>query len=374
MNTRPALTGALALKLLIGFCCHAHLAFGVEEDGIIKIRLSYKIILSPKDHNRPRLNAQFGETVSDEIIRKAVDEMNALMASYWRGYRFELTEIQEVGSRNGSYPDPSHWFDIDFIEQDKQAKLLRQMEAAIEAFPELYAWREEAVNIYVNQATNGAKWKFRDSIVIGAYSVSAGWVQLHELGHYFDLRHTQGDRGVTLPGQSGEGYTNPGDDEIEDTVADLPSWSRNEIAKHNFSVKYEKLEAEQRESVDDVAENIMSYHFLKPVNASLRRLTEGQLDRWTYATLDVFRQKVCDGRTWFVDRQTPCNEGTSTYPYDSVQLAVASANDNGGDIILLRPGEYHETITINKPLTIRATRKGPASIGTPFVYAEISAE
>ncbi len=374
MNTKPAMTGALALKLLIGFFCQAHLAFGDEEDGVIKIRLSYKIILSPKDHNRPRLHTQYAEMVSDEIIREAVDEMNAVMASYWRGYRFELVEIREVGSYTGSYPDPSHWFDVDFIEQDKQAKLLRQMEAAIEAYPERYAWRENAVNIYINQATNGAKWKFRDSIVIGAHSVRAGWVQLHELGHYFDLRHTQGDLGVTMLGQTGEGYTSPGDDEIEDTIKDLPSWSRNEIAKHNFSVKYDKLDAEQTELVDDVAENIMSYHFLKPVGANLRRLTEGQLDRWTDATLNFYRRQVCDGRTWFVDRRTPCNEGTSNHPYDSVQLAAAAANDHGGDIILLRPGEYHETVTINKPLTIRATRRGPASIGTPFVYAEISAE
>jgi hypothetical protein len=211
-------------------------------------------------------------------------------------------------------------------------------------------------------------------IVVGVNSVSAGWVQLHEIGHYFDLRHTQGDLGVTLHGQCGEGYTTPGDDKVDDTIKDLPAWSRDEIAKYNFSVKYEKLNTEQKELVDEVAENVMSYHFLKPIKANLQRLTEGQLDRWTDTTLDFYRRKVRDGRTWFVDRQTAGNEGTSTYPYDSVNLAAAAANDNGGDIILLRPGEYHEAVTISKAVTLRATRKGPATIGAAITLTAMAAQ
>jgi len=364
----------MAFAFILEFLLTTSSAYSADEDGVIKIRLSYKIILNPKNLSRPRLNTQVGEKVRDEMIQEAVDEMNALMASYWRGYRFELDEIREIGALGGLDSDPSHWFDVDFIEADKQNKLMSRMEAAIKANPGQYAWREDAVNIFINQATGGAKWKCRDMIVVGPDSVSAGWVQLHEIGHYFDLRHTQGDLGVAVHGQSGEGYTTPGDDKVVDTLKDLPCWNRDEIAMNNFSIKYEKLDPEQKELVNEVAENIMSYHFLKPIKTNLQRLTEGQLDRWTDTTLDFYRRKVRDGRTWFVDRQTPGNEGTSAYPYDSVNLAVAAAYDNGGDIILLRPGEYHEAVTISKPVTLRATRKGPATIGVSFVLAEISAK
>ena len=374
MHTNLLKKSALALVLALGSLFHAPQAFCADEDGVIKIRLSYKIILNPKNYGRPRLKTRVGETVSDETIKKAVAEMNELMASYWRGYRFELIEIQEIGALGASYPNPSCWFDVDFIEQDKRSERMTQMAAAIKANAAPYAWREQAVNIYVNQATSGAKWKARDLIVVGANAAGMGWTQLHEIGHYFDLRHTQGGTGVSMRRHSGEGYTLPGHDNVDDTIKDLPGWSRDEIARQNFFLAYERLMPAQKNLVDDIAENIMSYHFAKPVRARLHRLTEGQLDRWTDTTLDFCRQPVCGGRTWFVDLHTSGNEGTSAYPYDSVNLAVAAANCNGGDIILLRPGNYLETVTINKPVTLRATRRGWASIGVASLLAAGSAE
>jgi hypothetical protein len=374
MKTKLLKIGRMGFAVIAALLFTASPAFSNEEDGLIKIRLSYKIIINPKNCARPNPTAQVGEIVTDEMIAKAVEEMNALLAATWRGYRFELKEIKEIGSRGDAAPKPGHWFDVDFIEEDKQNKLMNEMEAAIKANPTQYAWREDAINIYLNQNTSGAKWKCKDLIIVGARSASMGWVQLHEIGHYFGLRHTHGDLGVVQPGQSGAGYTTPGDDKVEDTIQDLPCWNRDGIAKHNFSAKYEQLEAAQKALVDDVAENLMSYHFLKPMKADLRRLTEGQMDRWADTAEDFYRKPVRDGRTWFVDRQTPGNEGTSTYPCDSVKLAAAAANDKGGDIIVLRPGEYHETLTISKPVTLRATRKGPATIGAPVALLAMSAE
>ena len=365
----------VGLAFILGALFTASLAGAAdEEDGVIKIRLSYKIIINPKNCARPNPTRQIGEELTDEMIADAVHEMNELLTASWRGYRFELHEIIEVGSLGGNYPDPSHWFDIDFVDDDKKNEIMSAMEKNIAAHSAKYAWRENAVNIYINQTTSGAKWKLRDLIVVGADSVSAGWVQLHEIGHYFDLRHTHGVYNADRPGKNGEGQKIPGDDKVDDTVKDLPNWDRNEIAQHNFSLTYDQLDPAQKALVDEVAENIMSYHFLKPIQAAPKRLTEGQMDRWTDTTLDFYRLKVRDGRTWFIDRKTPGPEGTSTYPYVSVNLAVKAANGNGGDIILLRPGVYDEAVTISKPVTLRATRKGPASIGTSIAPAEFSAE
>jgi hypothetical protein len=366
----------MTFGLILTFLCNVSLGYPAREDSVIKIRLSYKIILNPKNLARPNPSSQLGGSVTDAMIEEAVEEMNALLAAYWRGYRFEVYEIVEIGSLGGFAPDPGHWFDIDFVEVDKKHELVNEMINTLIQNPQPYAWRENAINIYINQATSGAKWrikKFKDVIVMGADSVSVGWLLLHEIGHYFDLRHTHGDLGISLPNQS-RSQKIPGDDKVDDTIKDLANWGRDDIAEYNFSGKYDQLQPGQKELVDEVMENIMSYHFLEPVKAVPKHLTEGQLDRWADTTLDFYRRKVRDGRTWFVDQKTPGNEGTSTYPYDSVNRAADAANDNGGDIILLRPGAYDETVTISKPVTIRATRQGPASIGTSVMPSEISPE
>ena len=48
---------------------------------------------------------------------------------------------------------------------------------------------------------------------------------------------------------------------------------------YNFFTDYCSLSLAEKRLVEDVAENIMSYHFLPPINANPSRLTEGQLDR-----------------------------------------------------------------------------------------------
>jgi hypothetical protein len=201
--------------------------------------------------------------------------------------------------------------------------------------------------------------------------VSAGWLLLHEIGHYFDLRHTHGDLGITLPNQSlGQ---NSGDDKVDDTIKDLAKWIAT-ILPHTISPANTSSfsPAKGAGGRDHGKHHVLS--FSEADCEHTETPDRGQLDRWADTTLDFYRQKVCDGRTRFVDRQTPGNEGTSTYPYDSVNRAVTAADSNGGDIILLRPGAYDEAVTISKPVTIRTTRKGPASIGTSIMPAESSEE
>ena len=46
-------------------------------------------------------------------------------------------------------------------------------------------------------------------------------------------------------------------------------------------------------------------------------------------------------------------------------VAHASAAPGDDEILLLRPGNYDEQITISTPCTLRATRQGPAVVGRP---------
>jgi hypothetical protein len=236
------------------------------------------------------------------------------------------------------------------------------MENMAKQNPELYAWRDNAINIYVNNGTKGGLWR-RDSIIIGSEVANSGMIHLHEICHYLNLYHTQGIQQGLHRTLVGTKFKIPGDDKVDDTIFDLPQWDRDDIAKYNFSRKYHKLDARQRQLVDNVAQNIMSFHYLEPIGAELNRLTEGQLDRLT-AALDehVNRVNIRDGRTWFVDLKSSAEVGTGRFAFKSLQPAIDKANPEGGDIIMLRPGDYVENITISKPVTLRATRKGPATI------------
>jgi hypothetical protein len=349
-----------AVAYLVGLL-YSSLASHAVADSVIKIRLSYKIILDPTDGQRPRpIWVLSDKIVTDDKIRNAVEEMNELIAPFWRGYRFELSEIVEIGPISDHHSTgPSQWFHTDFVKNDGRRALKNAFEKVARSNPVMYAWRENAVNIYINQGTTGGLCT-RNSIVIGACSARSGLVHLHEVCHYFDLRHTHGFSGH----KDNENYKVPGDDEVADTIADLPHWDKNGIAKHTFFMKYDELPGHQKEMVDNVAENIMSRHYAEPIQAELTRLTEGQLDRWTESIDEyVTRARVRDGRTWFVDQTSGAKVGTMRYPFASVNLAVEAANSDGGDIILLRPGQYGEAVTIQKPVTLRATRNGPASIG-----------
>jgi len=62
----------------------------------------------------------------------------------------------------------------------------------------------------------------------------------------------------------------------------------------------------------------------------------------------------------FPDGSSGC--GLFSGPHRTVGSGVSAANN--GDIVLIRPGTYNEPGTINKAVTLRATR-GPATIGLP---------
>jgi hypothetical protein len=331
------------------------------QDSVINIRLSYKVILNPNNGLRPSL-------ATDTTITRAVRGMNTLLKSYWRGYRMQLTEIVEVGGL-GDTNGPSRWYSIDLDDSTKNV-----MEHAAENDPANYAWRDNAINIYINQGQGGGICSFpppdpgsdEEIIIVGFIAVRDSSTHLHEIGHFFDLCHTQGCLcGPCSSTKTGTCYTTPGDDEIEDTLPDLPCWGLDQIAMNYFSKNYKDLDDGQKKQVDDVADNVMSYHHLAPLRNPLRRLTEGQLDHWTDAAVRYnSRIDVRDGRAIFVATNGGTiltSNGTSSSPF-ALNWATFVANQNGNDILIMRPGTYNTSITIKKPMTIRATRQGSVSI------------
>jgi hypothetical protein len=222
------------------------------------------------------------------------------------------------------------------------------------------------MNLYIVNGFCGGSCAFPQEgdniIVIGGCSTDDGPLQLHEMGHYFSLYHTQGSTCSNCG--SGPGQCNaPGDDEIADTLPDLECWDQDQIAlnwtsEENPPRNYDALSAGEKVTVDNVFFNLMSYHGNKD------RLTEQQLDRLT-DTANSSRRGVTSGRTWFVDVNRgffPPGDGSSILPFNSLGTGVAVANPNGGDVVLLRAGIYGEPQTITKSVTLRATRGGDVVI------------
>jgi len=185
--------------------------------------------------------------------------------------------------------------------------------------------------------------------------VDAPAIILHEVGHYFDLCHTQGCSCADCAGELGTACTSPGDDDVPDTLQDVQCWDLDDISLANFFVPLNSLPSQNQLSVVNVAYNLRSYHHLDPLRNELSRLTEGQLDRWT-GTLRVLpfgagdRLHVVDGATFIV-------------PADWSLLA-AHNTAGANDIVLIKPGVY--VLPANsiffRPATYRATRAGAATL------------
>ncbi len=335
----------------------------VYADEVISICVSYKIVLDPASGKRP--SGPSGR-VKDDDIDEAIGAMNAMLESYFRGFRMRrvdlITEIGGMGDTNG----PSKWYDTDFFDEDDGEKFKNQMEGEAQYNPGLYVWNDNAINIYITNGINGGICSFPGDniIIIGGSSANDGIVHLHEIGHFFDLCHTQGcDCGCCEPGETGACDTEPGDDKISDTLPDLACWSRNNISFFKFGAFYSDLTRIQQEIVDNVFLNLMSYRDSAcGFAASTTRLTELQLDQWT-DTVNKDRRYVADGRTYFVEAGGGL-DGSSKFPFGSIMAAVSAVSSAGGDVIMIKPGAYLETLAISKRVTLRATRQGSAVIGS----------
>ena len=327
-----------------------------QAQGVITVRLSYKIIRNPADGTLPV--KPDGNQVSDSDIDAAVAAMNALSAAYFRGFRFQrVGEIPYIGDKDDT-TGPSQYFNFDFQAGANNSATRDQMEAAAMSNPR-YAWNNDAINIYINQGTTGGFCSFPDEgrniIIVGAVSATSGNTQLHEVGHYFNLSHTHSD-------------------DLADTLNDNPSWNEDNIAQNAFSKNYNQLSAGQQQQVDSVILNLMSYHGTVGNQAPIYNLgqtqsvlTEQQLDRWTDAANGA-RRRVCDGTTVFAQTSNFYGSGSSGSPFGSVVVATqVAANRPGNNIVMLRPTTTSEAITINPPpgttVTLRVTRQGTATLG-----------
>ncbi len=274
----------LALLLLGSTAAHAQ---------VLRVRVSVKVVLDAAG-NRPTS----GYVYQDSQIEEQFADANAILRSSGADWRIELTEIVDA-------PGISKWFGpLD----ENDDNLIFKIEAAAEANNALYLWREDAINHYIVDFGNYAWCSLppTDDIILMStvfhpndpgrpydpldpndpvcpfpadVPFSMGDVWLHEIGHYFNLWHTQG-RGCGACG-TGSGVCNtvPGDDEVANTLPDLDCWNADDIAQNSFRKPYAELSEDQHRQVDVALHNVMSYHNCEIYADTEAFLTTGQLAR-----------------------------------------------------------------------------------------------
>jgi hypothetical protein len=337
----------------------------------IWINLSYKVILNPSDGTRPP-----GATgATDARLQQAISEMNALLDTFGRHYRMRLAHAPiEI---SGNYENgPGFWYAWNLF--DELGQIGKDFMESLAKEDANYAWRGNAINIYVNAGTPGGICSFpqedEEIIIIGAGGAANGAHHLHEIGHYFGLYHTQG-RACGCCGDGDGECDEPEDDQIDDTLPDLPCWDRNQISMNAFGVSFADASSIQKKLVDDTIGNVMSYHSNPCGNGVPRtQLTERQLDVWSDFA-NGSRRAVVSGATLFFDWRNDCRDpiGNSVsldFPDDCVLgpfpnlSPLASLPPEGGDrVAVIRPGNYPGPITITRAMTLVATRAGPVTLG-----------
>lgn len=347
---KTALSGFMALVIV----CTSSVA---RADGVIQIPVSVKIIADPDTGEGP-------PGVSSFDVVFAIDNVNARLAEYSRGYRLVLVDpVTLVGVQfETSRPYPGHYYSSSITSLPRP-----EMESDAVANPELWAWNFGAINIYINESANfqGLLCTHAESqiLVIDDFHANAQSAYLHMLGHYFGLCNTHGCGCNCDECDDGD----PQSDGIADTLPDRANWGQEHLSTFNFGTDYAQLTPAQQALVDGTNHNPMSYRIgglscILIGNTSTNYLTEGQLDRWADVA-STTRLGACDGRTFFVQAGAGGSQtGRSNAPFDRVAEGVAAAN-GGGDIVLIRNGNYPEMLTISAPVTLRAPRGQLVRIG-----------
>ncbi|MCI0747396.1 MAG: hypothetical protein L0Y58_18475 [Verrucomicrobia subdivision 3 bacterium] len=312
-------------------------------------RLSIKLIADHEGNVPP----EWVERAASEVARA-----NQVMHRSGRGHGFDLIELVTLTG-------VPQWHDT-FVDEIKRAAL----QDAARAQPGLYAYRENAINVYVVANQDRGMDPFPDAagdIILMSGRMRSGML-LHACGHFFNLRHTHEGQSFQYSDGSncGGGFSPcfcdrqfPGDaDGTTETAPDNQCYDSSDvIARAAYNLPFVELDAVRQERVENTRLNFMSYR------DNPDRITSDQLD-FMISDSNTRRRSVATGVTWFVS--TDGNDAGSGVRSNSRFQTVGRALSAAGprDMALFRAGTYTAPQTINQPVTFRASR-GDATLVRP---------
>jgi len=323
----PSLFAALLLLVL---------AMG-QATAQVEWRISVKFIVDGNG-NRP----SGGIIDTDQDVQDQIDAANALIRPFSRGYAFRLEEVRNLSGFASLFNVPR-----DIISTNLAAIVLTN--------PASILWRDNMLNYYINAADGVNEGITKRSLITMGHNVTRETFT-HEAGHYLGLCHTHG-----CDCESCTDCVDPSDG-INDTLPDSLCWNQqDQMATNSYGAIFASLPYAQQVAVSNTFNNIMCYH------ASRKVFTSDQMDHITDIS-NTSRSNLVTAFTRFVDRTPACanpdgnSSCTNGGPYARVADGLSAAR--AGDIVLIRPGNYNEAMTVRKAITFRATR-GDAVVGKP---------
>ena len=322
---------ALAFVIMILLMSH----FASFVNAVVPIRVSIKFIVDGDD-NRPTN----GNLNTDAEIQAEINWGNTILGDNLTEYSIQVTELVDITGVD-------QWYTTTCGGVSGAANRSALRTAAVAA-PNTYLWRTNAINIYINNGPSSAISAFppdNDIIFMNQWCSNTPSCILHELGHSLDLLHTHESC-----------CTNQ--DKCADTITDDKDWTRDQIARNNYGDVYANLTAAQRDNVDLVFNNVMSYHAAEPQ----LRLSACQMDIAS-TTGDSDRSWLLARNPVYVDgSNNGAQNGRYANPYKTIQAAINSGLTN--DVLIVEQGTYDEpTSAMSAPGNTVMTRSGPSTIG-----------
>lgn len=196
-----------------------------------EIRLSFKVILDPNTGNRPSY-------ATEEFFNDAMTFMNEVICKSGRGMSFSKEPTIEIGGKNHSIS--KKYYNKNPIENNVSPSWRTQLETDAQNNINDYFWRQNRINIYFSGGGGGGVCSFPDSTSNQDEAILIGYGRectiLHEIGHFFNLCHTQG----CICGDC-DTCDKPKSDKIIDTLEDRECWGENDIARNAFDKSYNGL-------------------------------------------------------------------------------------------------------------------------------------
>ena len=309
-------------------------------------RISIKVILGP-GKAWPDNTSTIGSTGlnlnSEQAIRDNITRTNAILDRLGQGWKIVL-RANTIYTLTGK-ADP--WFTAD-ARTTATRDALEDAATDSAASKADWLWHDDSLNIYLNDSRSGiCSFPGDNSVIVvgaGAYEE----LIVHEMGHFFNLRHTHGgdSDGMVPPLWWSDG------DGLSDTLPDDPDASAAQInAKYPASTQWER---------DNLIRNLMSYH--NPQD----RLTWQQRLR-LMETANSTRGFAVNGRSLIIgpggdndDDGLSWDERFATIGY-AYNLSVSTK-----DVLVVQTGTYNAgtdglPVTMNKPMVISALN-GPVVI------------